>query len=221
MWDEVRQSARRRHDRLPDDALSRGGRRAGRPAGDHRPRSDRRRRHGRRAQAPGRRRRRHDRRRRRDRARPRSGAATAVRPRRDRRGRRRPPVRRPGGCGGPEPHPRPRRRRASSSPSIALHRPSLDDVFLRQTGRSLREEPRPDPAQADNPPRRTHDVKLHPRHLAHLPPIHRPDPAPAGVGVLRADAADPLPGPVRAAPRGGHRHCRAAAGARSTGSCPG
>ena len=25
--------------------------------------------------------------------------------------------------------------------SISLHRPSLDDVFLRQTGRSLREEP--------------------------------------------------------------------------------
>jgi ABC-2 type transport system ATP-binding protein len=25
--------------------------------------------------------------------------------------------------------------------SIALHKPSLDDVFLRQTGRSLREEP--------------------------------------------------------------------------------
>ena len=25
--------------------------------------------------------------------------------------------------------------------SISLHRPSLDDVFLRQTGRSLRDEP--------------------------------------------------------------------------------
>jgi hypothetical protein len=25
--------------------------------------------------------------------------------------------------------------------SISLHKPSLDDVFLRQTGRSLREEP--------------------------------------------------------------------------------
>jgi ABC-2 type transport system ATP-binding protein len=25
--------------------------------------------------------------------------------------------------------------------SITLHKPSLDDVFLRQTGRSLREEP--------------------------------------------------------------------------------
>jgi ABC-2 type transport system ATP-binding protein len=25
--------------------------------------------------------------------------------------------------------------------SIALHRPSLDDVFLRQTGRSLRDDP--------------------------------------------------------------------------------
>ena len=53
--------ARGGHDRLPDDALPRGGRRAGRPAGDHRPREDRRRGHGRRAQAPGRRRRRHPR----------------------------------------------------------------------------------------------------------------------------------------------------------------
>jgi hypothetical protein len=32
--------------------------------------------------------------------------------------------------------------RAGLAPtSIAVHKPSLDDVFLRQTGRSLREEP--------------------------------------------------------------------------------
>ena len=43
--------ARGRHDRLPDHALPRGGRRAGRPAGDHRPGEDRRRGHRRRAQA--------------------------------------------------------------------------------------------------------------------------------------------------------------------------
>ena len=32
-------------------------------------------------------------------------------------------------------------RRWPKATSITLHKPSLDDVFLRQTGRSLREEP--------------------------------------------------------------------------------
>ena len=88
MWDEIRGLRDAGHDRLPDDPLPRGGRRAGRPAGDHRPRPDRRRGHGRRAQAPGRRRRRDARRRRR---RPNVSstpcARPAVRPRGDRRGR--------------------------------------------------------------------------------------------------------------------------------------
>ena len=65
MWDEIRELREQRDDRLPDDPLPRGGRRAGRPPRDHRPRPDRCRGHVRRAEAPGRRRRRDDRRRRR------------------------------------------------------------------------------------------------------------------------------------------------------------
>ena len=38
-----------------------------------------------------------------------------------------------------------RRRRRRSSSSIELHRPSLDDVFLTKTGRSLREQPGEEP----------------------------------------------------------------------------
>ena len=67
-----------------------------RPAGDHRPRADRRRGHGRRAQAPGRRRRHHHRRRRRRRST--SSRRSARQPfvrEATRRGRPRPPVRRP------------------------------------------------------------------------------------------------------------------------------
>ena len=151
MWDEIRRLREQRHDGLPDDPLPRGGRRAGRPPGDHRPRPDRRRGHGRRAQAPGRRRRRHARRRRRHRARPRDRPRAAVRPRGERRGRRssaststtaRPPCRSSSASSTApacRPHDRPRTG------------PSLDDVFLRQTGRSLREEPRHD--RRPSPPR--------------------------------------------------------------------
>ena len=39
MWDEIRLLREARHDGLPDDPLPRGGRRARRPAGDHRPRA--------------------------------------------------------------------------------------------------------------------------------------------------------------------------------------
>ena len=85
MWDEIRGLRDARDHRLPHDPLPRGGRRPGRPPGDHRPRPDRRRGHGRRAQAPGLRRRHHDRRRRRRRARARGGSRPAVRPRGQRR----------------------------------------------------------------------------------------------------------------------------------------
>ena len=43
LWEEVQRLARdQRRDRLPHHAVPRGGRRAGRPRGDHRPRADRR-----------------------------------------------------------------------------------------------------------------------------------------------------------------------------------
>ena len=104
--------ARGRHDGLPDHALPRGGRRAGRPARDHRPRGHRRRRHRRRPEAPGGRRRRDARRQRGDRARARSRPAPVVRARGDQRGRRRPALRRPWRDGRAAPPPRPRWGRA-------------------------------------------------------------------------------------------------------------
>ena len=113
-----------------------------RPPRDHRPRPDRGRGHGRRAQAAGRRRRRDDRRRRRRT----SASSTLVRGQ--------PFVREAsvedelvrlyvdqGDERRPAAHPAPRRRRACAPGRSTLARPSLDDVFLRQTGRSLREEP--------------------------------------------------------------------------------
>ena len=140
MWDEIRALRDARHDRLPDDPLPRGGRRAGRPAGDHRPRPDRRRGHRRRAQAPGRRRRRDARRRT---ARP----SASSKPSGGSRSSARPPAR----TGvvrlyvdrGETAVPQLLRvldGAGLEAASIALARPSLDDVFLRQTGRSLREE---------------------------------------------------------------------------------
>ena len=57
--------------------------------------------------------------------------------------------------------------------SISLHRPSLDDVFLRQTGRSLRDEPadlsRLTVTASD--PTKEHFHEDHPRDLADLPPV--------------------------------------------------
>ena len=132
------------HDRLPDDALPRGGRRARRPAGDHRPRQDRRRGHRRRAQARGRRRRRDDRRQ--------TGRPSASsKPSGDSRSSARRPAR-TASSGSTSTAARRRSRCSSASStasgleasSITLHRPSLDDVFLRQTGRSLRDEAAPD-----------------------------------------------------------------------------
>ena len=55
LWDEVRRLSDRRHHHLPDHPLPRGGRRAVRPAGDHRPWPHRRGRHAGRAQARDRR----------------------------------------------------------------------------------------------------------------------------------------------------------------------
>ena len=130
-----------RHDRLPDDPLPRRGRRAVRPARDHRPRQDRGRGHADELKrqvagdvvtlgVDG------DREpvlatvrdqpfvreaTRRGRA---CSACTSTRARR--------PCR--SSCGSST-------ARACAPRSIALARPSLDDVFLRQTGRSLREEP--------------------------------------------------------------------------------
>ena len=55
LWEEVGAArARGRRDRLPHDAVPRGGRRARRPRRDHRPRPDRRRGHAGRAQGRGR-----------------------------------------------------------------------------------------------------------------------------------------------------------------------
>ena len=80
---------------LPDDPLSRRGRRARGPARDHRPRHDRGRGDLGRAEAAGRRRRRHARRRWRPRPRHRPGVRPPLRPRGHARGRPRPPLRRP------------------------------------------------------------------------------------------------------------------------------
>ena len=56
LWEHIRALRERGHDRLPHDALPRGGGRALRPRDDHRPRRDRRRGQPARAQARGRRR---------------------------------------------------------------------------------------------------------------------------------------------------------------------
>ena len=187
MWDEVRQLRDGGHDRVPHHPLPRGGRRPVRPPRDHRPRPDRRRGHRRRAQARDRRRRGHDRRRRR----PRSACSALLeaqpfvreaaiadgahpplrRPTARRACRRPPPARRPG----------PRARRRSS-----LHRPSLDDVFLRQTGRSLRGRRHDRESTSSRPSERTlsmrmfHDTWLVFRALARPHrPAARPGSSPA------------------------------------------
>ena len=190
MWDEIRALRDAGHDRLPDDALPRGGRRAGRPAGDHRPRPDRRRGHRRRAQAPGRRRRRDARRQRpteQRRSRP-SGISrsSARRPARTASsGSTSTVARRPSRCSSAsstEPGSRP--------PSIALARPSLDDVFLRQTGRSSRRAAH-ERGRLTRPRHieRSHRHEDHPRHLAHLPSVPRADHPAAHLDRLRDDAA--------------------------------
>ena len=209
MWDEIRGAPRRRHDRLPDHPLPRGGRRAVRPAGDHRPRPDRGRGHGRRAQARDRRRRRHPRRRRPGRA----GARRSSGPSRT-------SARRPSTSDARAPVRRPRRRGGARSScasldgaglapqTITLARPSLDDVFLRQTGRSLREEagrppdPTPTPLPPRRPPQETHRED-HPRHLAHLRALGLADPAQPRLAVRRPHAADHLPRLLRPAAREG------------------
>ena len=129
--------ARGRRHRLPHDAVPRGGRRARRPRRDHRPRADRRRGHA--VGAEGR-----DRRRlaRGDARQPeRQGAPRRVA--RARSASPRPAARRASRCAS---RPAPRRSPTScarSTPTgisvsdLQLHQPSLDDVFLEKTGRSL------------------------------------------------------------------------------------
>ena len=187
MWDEIRSLRDAGNDRLPDDALPRGGRRAGRPAGDHRPRQDRGRGHRRRAQATGRRRRRDARRQRRDRARPRDRPAAAVRARGDQRGRPRPALRRPRRDGRSAAPPRPRRRRAARPPrSPSIARASTTSSSARPAARcATRRRPDPPPPPLTE---RNHRREDHPRHLAHLPAIAHPDPPAARLDRLRDDA---------------------------------
>ena len=195
--------ARAGHDGLPDDPLPRGGRRAGRPAGHHRPRSDRRRGHGRRAQAPGRRRRHHDRRRGRRGARARGGPQPVVRARGERRGRPRPAVRRPRRRRRAAAHPGPRRRRAAGpdpDPRPAEPRrrlPAPDRPLARERRRHDHVDRRPDDLDPTHHHPRSPVRADHPRHLADLPPLAHPDPAPAGVGRDGHLPADPVPRPVR------------------------
>ena len=139
MWDEVRKLRDTRHDRVPDDALPRGGGRALRPHRDHRPRQDRRR-SARRTSSSGR-----------SRVTSSSSAPTAraiacSSCSRDRRtcARRRAPT--ASSVSTSTAARRPCRRSFACSTragiplaSLSLSRPSLDDVFLHQTGRSLRD----------------------------------------------------------------------------------
>ena len=146
LWDGGRPArARGRRHRLPDDAVPGGGRRARRPRRDHRPRPHRRRGHARRAEGRGRP---ADRRgapaERADEER--LGAVLA------RFGEPRPLARTASRCGSTGEADLAAIVRALDAEGIAienlqLHQPSLDDVFLAKTGRSLEgaeddEEPR-------------------------------------------------------------------------------
>ena len=129
--------ARRGRHRLPHDAVPRGGRRARRPGRDHRPRAHRRRGHAGRAQGGDRAAERPRDAGRRRRRRPGRGGAAAVR-RAGRRVRTRDiAVRLADG------DVRPRRRRSRAGrrglvvANLELQQPTLDDVFLAKTGRSL------------------------------------------------------------------------------------
>ena len=62
--------------------------------------------------------------------------------------------------------------------SMSVSEPTLDDVFLRQTGRSLRD------AGATANKRGQHEDR--PRHRTPVPPVHRADAAQPGVAVRRA-----------------------------------
>ena len=134
-------AARRGHDGLPHHALPRRGRRALRPDRDHGPRRDRRRGHAGRAQARDLRRR--GARRARPAATPQAAAGCSTASRTSTSWR--PSTRAACGCTSTTARPPSRRSCArSTTPGIALrsielHRPSLDDVFLTKTGRSLRE----------------------------------------------------------------------------------
>ena len=186
-------------DRLPDHPLPRGGRRAGRPAGDHRPRPDRGRGHGRRAQARGRRRRHHDRRRRRRRARPRGRPRPAVRARGE-------PARTAlvrlyvdqGDDRGPAASSACSTAPGSRAQSLTLPAPASTTCSSARPADRSATTRRPD--IAPNNERRSFDED-HARYLAHVPPLAHPDPAPAGLGRDGPVPAHPLSDPVRAAPR--------------------
>ena len=131
---------RDRHQRVHHDPLPRRGRRPVRPPRDHRPRPDRRRGHLGRAQARRRRRRRHDRRRT---ARPSSSRGSWSSSRSSARPGHADGVVRLYVDDGEASLPLVLRLldgQGLAPQTLALHRPSLDDVFLRQTGRSLRDE---------------------------------------------------------------------------------
>ena len=97
--------------------------------------------------------------------------------------------------------------------SIQLARPTLDDVFLTLTGRSLREDapelarpgPRPGGLRSaardlpNNSRPRSADMSFAPRHHADLPAADQAVAAQPGLGHHRPDPADPLPRVLRAA----------------------
>ena len=102
--------------------------------------------------------------------------------------------------------------------SLRLSEPSLDDVFLRQTGRSLRDAglrlSRPRTAR----PGRRHEDRH--RHRPALSPLPQPAAAQPGLAGGRLLHADPLPGPVHPpAPAPGGRARPARPAMCSTCSC--
>ena len=208
------QAPRRRHDRLPHDPLPRGGRRPVRPPRDHRPRPDRGRGHGRRAQARDRRRRR---------SRSASTASDGARPRQLLEAQpfvreasiddgARPPLRRPTARRAVPAAPPPARRRGPRAPDArrstgpasttsSCARPA--DRCARTRHDRRRRPRRATPTKGSSAMRVFHDTWLD------LPPLARADRPAARLAHRRGDAADPLPGPVRPAPRQRRRPCRA------------
>ena len=179
-------------DRLPDHAVPRGGRRARRPGRDHRPRPDRRRGHAGRAEGRDRPPDRRGRPRRPGAARPRrrhprAASASSSRSR---------PTASPSAAStARSTSPRSSARstpRTSTSRTSSSTRPSLDDVFLEKTGRTL--EGAAAEAEAERGARR----RVTPASRPGLPPrqaLGRPAGAPAGgrrrAGDLPARACSP------------------------------
>ena len=197
-------------DRLPDHALPRRGRRARRPDRDHRPGRDRRQRHRRQPQGQV------------------SGDLVALEVATDeqvavardklathhrrRRGRR--PRTCAAGWRAPA-RPCPACCATSSRPGVALEsieviRPTLDDVFLTLTGRSLRDADETGRPPTDATTRRSSSLMttLPPRELGRLPPPDPDEPAQPRLGADRDHAAGALPGAVRAAAQAAGRPVR-------------